>query len=98
MPAGGVSPCRRGRAALLVAILCSLSTLAAERSLSPGPRALFAQSTDRERAGGLRRIQPGHYVYLHTDDTPGVSSTFNSGIIVTSDGVVVIDALGSEAA
>ena len=72
--------------------------LAAERSLSPGPRALFAQSTDRERAGGLRRIQPGHYVYLHTDDTPGVSSTFNSGIIVTSDGVVVIDALGSEAA
>ena len=40
---------------------------------------------------------PGHYVYLHTDDTPGVSSTFNSGIIVTSDGVVVVDALSSDA-
>ena len=33
---------------------------------------------------------------MHTDDTPGVSATFNSGIIVTSEGVVVVDALGSE--
>jgi cyclase len=37
----------------------------------------------------LRQIIPGHYVYS--------STTFNSGIIVTSDGVVVLDALGSEA-
>ena len=49
-----------------------------------------------DRTPGLREIKPGYYVYLHTDNTPGVSSTFNSGIIVTSDGVLVIDALGSE--
>jgi glyoxylase-like metal-dependent hydrolase (beta-lactamase superfamily II) len=33
---------------------------------------------------------------MHTDKTPGVSSTFNSGIIVTDDGVVVVDALSSD--
>ncbi len=47
----------------------------------------------RSASAGLR----SHYVYQHTDDTPGVSATFNSGIIVTDDGVVVVDALGSEA-
>ena len=50
-----------------------------------------------DRTPGLREIRPGYYVYLHADSTPGVSSTFNSGIIVTNDGVLVIDALGSEA-
>jgi glyoxylase-like metal-dependent hydrolase (beta-lactamase superfamily II) len=49
-----------------------------------------------DRTPGIREIKPGYYVYLHSDNTPGVSSTFNSGIIVTSDGVIVIDALGSE--
>ncbi len=46
--------------------------------------------------GGLKQIMPGHYVYLHTDDTPGVSSTVNSGIIVTNEGVIVVDALSSD--
>jgi glyoxylase-like metal-dependent hydrolase (beta-lactamase superfamily II) len=36
----------------------------------------------------LREIIPGHYVFT--------SGTFNSGIIVTSEGVVVLDALDSE--
>jgi glyoxylase-like metal-dependent hydrolase (beta-lactamase superfamily II) len=36
----------------------------------------------------LREIIPGHYVFS--------SGTFNSGIIVTSEGVVVLDALNSE--
>jgi glyoxylase-like metal-dependent hydrolase (beta-lactamase superfamily II) len=49
-----------------------------------------------DRTPGLKEIKRGYYVYLHRDNAPGVSSTFNSGIIVTSDGVVVIDALGSE--
>ncbi len=40
-------------------------------------------------AGALRQIIPGHYVYS--------STTYNSGIIVTSDGVIVLDALNSEA-
>ena len=82
------------RCAWIAVVLATLGLGAAERN--PGPRSA-AQAVDEARAGGLRQIQPGHYVYLHTDDTPGVSSTFNSGIIVTSEGVVVIDALGSEA-
>jgi len=39
--------------------------------------------------GSLRQIIPGHYVYS--------STTYNSGVIVTNDGVVVLDALNSEA-
>ncbi len=39
--------------------------------------------------GALRQIIPGHYVYS--------SNTLNSGIIVTSEGVVVLDALSSVA-
>jgi glyoxylase-like metal-dependent hydrolase (beta-lactamase superfamily II) len=37
----------------------------------------------------LRQIIPGHYTYS--------STTYNSGVIVTTDGVVVLDALNSEA-
>ena len=62
--------------------------------LLTGPSQLRAQDVDR--TPGLRKPADGCFVYLHTDDRPGVSSTFNSGIIVTEDGVVVIDALGSE--
>jgi len=59
------------------------------------PSHLLAQDIDR--TPGLRELKPGCYVYLHTDDQPGVSSTFNNGVIVTDEGVVVIDALRSEA-
>ena len=38
-------------------------------------------------ADELQEIMPGYYVYVHTDDAPGVSSTFNSGVIVTDAGV-----------
>ena len=44
---------------------------------------------DRNPASALRQIIPGHYVYN--------SATYNSGIIVTSEGVIVLDALNSEA-
>ncbi len=59
------------------------------------PACLPAQELDRSY--GLREIKPGCYVYLHGDDTPGVSSTFNNGIIVTSEGVVVMDGQRTEA-
>jgi len=59
------------------------------------PSHLLAQDVDR--TPGLREIKPGFYVYLHTDARPGVSSTFNNGVIVTDEGVVVIDALRTEA-
>jgi hypothetical protein len=46
-------------------------------------------ASERTAPGTLRQIIPGHYVFS--------STTYNSGIIVTSDGVVVLDALNSEA-
>lgn len=58
------------------------------------PSLSAAQEVDR--TPGLRKIGPDLYVYLHTDERQGVSSTFNSGVIVTDEGVVVMDALGSE--
>lgn len=81
------------RTALLLVLTWSLAVLATEPHRNP----FLQQISLDDRSGGLRQIIPGHYVYLHTDDTPGVSSTFNSGIIVTSDGVVVVDALSSDA-
>jgi len=58
------------------------------------PSPLPAQELDRTL--GLRELKPGYYVYLHGDDTPGVSSTFNNGVIVTNEGVVVIDTQRTE--
>ena len=44
---------------------------------------------ERNRAGTLRQLIPGYYVFS--------STSFNSGVIATSEGVVVLDALSSEA-
>jgi hypothetical protein len=44
---------------------------------------------ERNRTGTLRQLIPGYYVFS--------STSFNSGIIATSEGVVVLDALTSEA-
>jgi cyclase len=44
-------------------------------------------------SGSLRQIIPGHYVYSSMNG----GRPFNSGVIVTSEGAVVMDALGSEA-
>ena len=52
---------------------------------SPGGQA----AAERNQTGTLRQIIPGHYVYSY--------ATYNSGIIVTSEGLVVLDALNSEA-
>lgn len=48
-----------------------------------------AAAAQQTPEGVLRQIGPGHYVYS--------TGTFNSGVIATSDGVVVLDALASEA-
>jgi glyoxylase-like metal-dependent hydrolase (beta-lactamase superfamily II) len=50
---------------------------------------LFAFSQQSQRSDALRQIMPGHYVFT--------SSTYNSGVIATSEGVIVLDALNSEA-
>lgn len=82
------------RTAFLLALASSASGLSAPRF---GPTAQPAATPGAVTGGGLREILPGHYVYIHTDDAPGVSSTFNSGIVVTNEGVAVVDALSSEA-
>jgi len=46
-------------------------------------------SAAQQQPGVLRAIIPGHYLYSTT--------TYNSGIIATGDGVVVVDGLSSEA-
>jgi cyclase len=46
-----------------------------------------------ENTGTLRQIVPGHYVYVTTNE----GRLFNSGVVATSEGVLVFDALGSDA-
>jgi glyoxylase-like metal-dependent hydrolase (beta-lactamase superfamily II) len=48
-----------------------------------------------DRIPGLHQLKPGHYVYILDEPARGASSSYNSGIIVTDEGVVVVDALGS---
>ncbi len=55
----------------------------------PPPNPVTQAAAQPNATGALRQIIPGHYVYA--------SATYNSGIIVTSEGVVVLDALNSEA-
>jgi len=51
-------------------------------------------TTDRApRSGTLKQIVPGHYVYATNNE----GRLFNSGVVATSDGVLVFDALDSEA-
>ena len=45
-------------------------------------------------AGSLRQIIPGHYAYSTTN---AAGRVFSSGVIVTSEGALVVDALDSEA-
>src|SRR5947207_2186735 len=58
--------------------------------------AAAAQAPPADRAptsGTLKQIIPGHYVYTQNN----AGRLFNSGVVATSDGVVVFDALDSEA-
>jgi glyoxylase-like metal-dependent hydrolase (beta-lactamase superfamily II) len=66
-------------------LLSGASTFSQQPPRSAGASA----AAERMPPGTLRQIIPGHYVFN--------SSTYNSGIIVTNDGVVVLDALNSEA-
>src|SRR5262245_18894120 len=45
------------------------------------------------RTGNLRQIIPGHYVYTTNNE----GRLFNSGIVATNDGVLVFDALDTDA-
>ncbi len=80
------------KSAITIAILFSLSLFVFLTEARLNPAAPQASGSNRSR--GIRQIIPGHYVYQETEDS---SSSFNSGIIVTSEGVVVVDALNTEA-
>jgi glyoxylase-like metal-dependent hydrolase (beta-lactamase superfamily II) len=58
--------------------------------------ALAAQTPAADRAprsGSLRQIIPGHYVYTTNNE----GRLFNSGVVATSEGVLVFDALDTDA-
>ena len=79
-------------AALLLAILPSILFLLGQelRSAAAAQAPAAGQTTSAE---SLRQIIPGHFMYsAFTAGRP-----FSSGIIVTSEGAVVVDTLGSEA-
>lgn len=75
---------KRAPGALLL-LLWSISAF----SQAPSPVAAGQAAATATPMGTLREIIPGHYVYSVT--------TFNSGIVATSEGVVVLDALSSDA-
>ena len=59
----------------------------------PSIRFAWAQTQLTATSGTLRQIIPHHYVYSALNG----GRPFNSGVIATSEGVLVVDALGSEA-
>jgi glyoxylase-like metal-dependent hydrolase (beta-lactamase superfamily II) len=69
---------------LLLLVAC-VSAFSRQPRRNPAGQA----AAERNPTGTLREISPGHYVYS--------STTYNSGIISTGEGVVVLDALNTEA-
>lgn len=72
--------------ALLIALASGLLVFSAKAQERDDAR---LKPAERNRTGTLRQLIPGHYVFS--------STSFNSGVIATSEGVVVLDALSSEA-
>src|SRR6267378_2683403 len=67
----------------VIVLLCCFSAFSQAQRNPAGPTA-----AERNPSEALRQIIPGHYVFS--------SGTLNSGVIVTSEGVIVLDALNSE--
>ena len=83
-------------ATLLLIVLTSILLVSARER--PNPAASQAPATGRAASqapssGSLKQIIPGHYVY----STLNGGRVFSSGVIATSEGAVVVDALDSEA-
>ena len=74
--------------ALVLAILLGGALLVTAQGQQPAPAAPPVST------GSLRQLIPGHYVW--SSNTPS-RAAYNSGVIVTDGGVVVLDALESEA-
>ena len=79
-------------AMILLIVLPSLLFVSAQEPRNPAGSQ--APSVGRAASSGsLRQIIPGHYVYSMTN----AGRVFSSGVIVTSEGALVFDALDSEA-
>src|SRR5437867_1886008 len=66
-----------------IVLLCCFSAFSQQPQRSPAGQT----AAERNRPDALRQIIPGHYVFS--------STTYNSGVIATSEGVLVLDALNS---
>lgn len=77
---------QKSMTALVILVAFSLFVCSAESAQRDTSGLTVAE---RNRTGTLRQLIPGYYVFS--------STSFNSGVIATSDGVVVLDALSSEA-
>ena len=71
---------------LLILLASSLFVFSVEAQERDDAR---LKPAERNRTGTLRQLIPGYCVFS--------STSFNSGVIATSEGVVVLDALSSEA-
>ena len=76
----------KSTAALIFMLVTSLFVFPAQAQERDDSRLTPAQ---RNRTGTLRELIPGYYVFS--------STSFNSGVIATNEGVIVLDALTSEA-
>ena len=76
----------KSTAALIFMLVSSLFVFPAQAQERDDSRLTPAQ---RNRTGTLRELIPGYYVFS--------STSFNSGVIATNEGVIVLDALTSEA-
>ncbi len=78
-------------AVILLSILPSILLVSAQERTPAASQAPSAAQT--ASSGSLRQLIPGHYVY----STTNAGRIFSSGIIVTDEGALVVDALDSEA-
>src|SRR2546428_4680599 len=75
---------RKPTIATIILMLCCLFAYSQQPQRNPAGQI----AAERNRPDALRQIIPGHYVFT--------SMTYTSGVIVTSEGVLVLDALNSE--
>src|SRR6266446_2222448 len=68
----------------VILVLCCLFAFSQQPQRNPAGQT----AVERNRPDALRQIIPGHYVFT--------SATYNSGVIATNEGVLVLDALNSE--
>ena len=80
------------RPAILLAFLSSVLFGSAQAQRNPAASQAPAAGQTAS-AGSLRQIIPGHYAY----STANAGRVFTSGVIVTNEGALVVDALDSEA-